>query len=492
MTGTEIFAERAWAQPGEAPLRRDVRITIDGARVASLDDAAPRDAGKGRGRIVVPAPANAHDHGRAIPTVAFGADDQALELWIPSLVLSPAAPPYLLAAVAFARLVRAGVTSVVHFHGPQDAYRMADEAAEFCRAARDVGIRLAFVVRMHDRNRLAYGADEEVLAGLAPADRDAVLKIWRAPLPDLDRQLAMVDEIEARSAGGLVTVQYGPSGLQWCSDGFLERIARAASDRRRGIQAHLLETWYQRVWLDRAYPGGVIRRMDELGLLSPRTSFAHGVWLRPDEMALLAERGATVALNASSNLRLRSGRAQAAALQDAGVPLGMGLDSSALDLDDDPWREIRLQRVIHGGTGIAGGLTLKALATAAFTHGHKVAGSEALHGQLAPGASADLVALDWAAIGADSVDGVTDEVELLLGRASERHVRDVWIAGRRVVEDGRVTGVDLPALEAELRQIVMRDAPRLNAMKPVVSRWQAHLRDFYAKFPAPAAWPLNS
>ncbi|MBV8537361.1 MAG: hypothetical protein JO128_17310, partial [Alphaproteobacteria bacterium] len=95
-------------------------------------------------------------------------------------------------------------------------------------------------------------------------------------------------------------------------------------------------------------------------------------------------------------------------------------------------------------------------------------------------------------IGADSVDGVTDDVELLLGRASERHVRDVWIAGRRVVEDGRVTGVDLPALEAELRQVAARDAPRLRAMKPVVSRWQGHLRDFYAKFPPPTAWPLNS
>lgn len=485
MTVTEIFAERAWEQPGEAPLRRDVRIRMEGVRVASIDDAPPRDAAKGRGRIIVPAPANAHDHGRPIPTVAFGADDQALEVWIPGLVLSPAAPPYLLAAVAFSRLVRAGCTSVVHFHGPQDPHRIPDEAAEFCRAARDVGIRLAFVVPMRDRNRLGYGADDEVLTGLSPEHRDAVLNIWRGPIPDVDRQLAMVDEIAERCGGGLVSVQYGPVGLQWCSDRMLEKVARAAADHRRGIQAHLLETWYQRVWLDREYPDGVLRRMDELGLLGPRTSFAHGVWLRPDEMALLAERQATVVLNASSNLRILSGRAPAAALERAGVPLGMGLDSGALDLDDDPWREMRLQHAIHGGTGVAGGMSLRALTKAVFAHGHRVVGSEAAHGRLAPDASADLVALDWAAIGADAVDDVTDEVELFLGRASERHVRDVWIAGRRVVEDGRVTGVDLPALEAELRQVVARDAPRLKAMKPVVSRWQAHLRDFYAKWPQP-------
>jgi len=485
MAVTEIFAERAWERPGEAPLRRDIRVTLEGVRILSVDDAPPRDAAKGRGRVVVPAPANAHDHGRPVPTVAFGADDQALELWIPSLVLSPSAPPYLLAAVAFARLVRAGCTSVVHFHGPQDPHRLPDEAAEFCRAARDVGIRIAFVVPMRDRNRLGYGADDDVLAGLAPEHRDAVVNIWRTPIPDVDRQLAMVDEIAERCSGGLVSVQYGPAGLQWCSDKMLEKVARAAADHNRGIQAHLLETFYQRVWLDREYPGGVLRRMDELGLLGPRTSFAHGVWLRPAEMEMLAERQATVVLNASSNLRLRSGRATAAALQTSRVPLGMGLDSSALDMDDDPWRELRVQRVIHGGTGVGGGLTLKALAGAAFAHGHRVAGSEALHGRLAAGASADLVALDWAAIGADAVEDVTDEVELLLARAGERYVRDVWIAGRRVVEDGRVTGVDLPALETELRQVVARDAPRLKAMKPVVSRWQAHLRDFYAAWPQP-------
>ena len=485
MTATEIFAERAWVEPGRAPLRRHVRIRIEDGRIASVDDAAPPDAAKGRGRVVVPAPANAHDHGRPIPTVAFGADDAALEVWIPGMFLSPAAPPYLLAAVAFARLVRAGCTSVVHFHGPQDPHRIPDEAAEFCRAARDVGIRLAFVVPMRDRNRLAYAADDEALAGLPAEQLAQIRKVYLSPIPDLDRQLAMVDEAAARGAGGLVSVQYGPAGLQWCGDEMLEKVARAAADHRRGIQAHLLETWYQRVWLDREYPGGVLRRMDELGLLGPRTSFAHGVWLRPDEMALLAERRATVVMNASSNLRLRSGRAAAASLQAAGVPLGMGLDSAALDLDDDPWREIRLQRVLHGGTGVGGGLELKTLATAVFAHGHRVAGSEALHGGLVPGASADLVSLDWGAIGADAVDDVTDEVELLLGRAAERHVRDVWIAGRRVVEDGRVRGVDLPALEAELRRAIARDAPRLQALKPVVSRWQTHVRDFYAKWPQP-------
>lgn len=485
MSVIEIFAERAWTAPGESGLRRDVRLRIEGQTIAAVDELPPQDVARGRGRVVVPAPANAHDHGRPIPTVAFGSDDQALEAWIPSMVLHPAVPPYLLAAVAFARLVKSGCTSVVYFHGPQDPHRIADEAVEICRAARDVGLRVAFVVPMRDRNRLGYGADDEVLAGLAPDIREAALGIWRSPLPDADRQVAMVDEIEARAGGGLVSIQYGPAGLQWCSDALLGKIARAAADHRRGIQAHLLETWYQRVWLDRAYPGGVLRRMDELGLLGPRTSFAHGTWVRPEEMGLLAERGATIVLNASSNLRLRSGQAPAAALHAAGVRLGLGLDSAALDLDDDPWREIRLQRVVHGGTGLAGGYTLKGLATAAFAQGHRVAGSEATHGRLAPGASADLVVLDWSAISADAIADVADEVEMLLGRAGERTVRDVWIAGRHVVADGRVTGIDLPALEAELRRVAQRDAPRLKALKPVVSRWQEHIKRFYAGWPPP-------
>ena len=48
---------------------------------------------------------------------------------------------------------------------------------------------------------------------------------------------------------------------------------------------------YQRQWADANYPGGVVRMLDDIGLLSPRLTLAHCVWARPEELELLAERG---------------------------------------------------------------------------------------------------------------------------------------------------------------------------------------------------------
>jgi hypothetical protein len=38
----------------------------------------------------------------------------------------------------------------------------------------------------------------------------------------------------------------------------------------------------------------------------------------------------------------------------------------------------------------------------------------------------------------------------VLNRATARHVRELIVGGRTVVEDGAVTGVDLPAARAEV------------------------------------------
>ena len=51
-----------------------------------------------------------------------------------------------------------------------------------------------------------------------------------------------------------------------------------------------------------------MRFLDDIGLLSPRLTVAHGVLhLTDEECALMAERGVTVAVNTACNLRLRSG-----------------------------------------------------------------------------------------------------------------------------------------------------------------------------------------
>jgi len=98
---------------------------------------------------------------------------------------------------------------------------------------------------------------------------------------------------------------------------------------------HLFETQAQREWADAVYPEGLVCRLDEIGFLSPRLTVAHGVWLKEDECALLAERGVTVSVNTSSNLRLRSGIAPVARTRERTE------DQWRVLLGDAGWRPTR-------------------------------------------------------------------------------------------------------------------------------------------------------
>jgi len=74
-------------------------------------------------------------------------------------------------------------------------------------------------------------------------------------------------------------------------------------------------------------------------------------YIRYDELEMLAERGVTIAVNAGSNLHLHSGLAPVAQMRKSGCPVALGIDSKALDDDDDSLRELRMSYLLHAGTG---------------------------------------------------------------------------------------------------------------------------------------------
>lgn len=105
---------------------------------------------------------------------------------------------------------------------------------------------------------------------------------------------------------------------------------------------HLLETRYQRTYARQRWAISFPQHLDAIGALGPWLTLAHMVWVAPDDLPLLAERGVGVAHNPSSNLRLRSGIAPPRAMLTAGVQVGIGLDGQALNDDQDMLRELRL------------------------------------------------------------------------------------------------------------------------------------------------------
>src|SRR5580698_1337787 len=206
-------------EAADKPVTANRQILIADEHIAAV---SPIPAGTAAAPVLaMPALVNAHDHGRAVRTSSLGASGKPLETWLQYQALIPAVDPYLAGIVALSRSALGGVGVVMmYLTRPQGLTDLPSEAAALARAARDVGVRVGFAVSMRDRNPLVYGPSEPILAALPPDARQAIESIMRAPLTAKDF-IALVDEVAATAAGPLFDVQFGPNGVQWCSDTLL-------------------------------------------------------------------------------------------------------------------------------------------------------------------------------------------------------------------------------------------------------------------------------
>ena len=273
-----------------------------------------------------------------------------LESWILRSAIGTPPDPYLAAASAMARSARAGCGAMmIHYTRPSGKLPLVEEAKEIARAAKDVGIRIAFALAVRDQNPLVYGDSEPVLSALSAEDRSTVEQLFVRPAMSPRDYIKLTETIASEIAGPKVDVQFGPAGVQWCSHALLEAIAESSARTGRRIHMHLLETIYQRAYADQHFPDGVVRYISDIGLLSPRLTLAHGIHARPDELEMIAASGARLVTNFSSNLHLHSGLAPIAAAHRCGCAIAVGVDGLALDEDDDVIREMRLVQLAHGG-----------------------------------------------------------------------------------------------------------------------------------------------
>ncbi|MFL9903598.1 amidohydrolase family protein [Paraburkholderia fungorum] len=456
------------AQPATLPAQHGACITInrEEGRIAQLGASAPT----GNGLIVLPGLANAHDHARAICTSALGAFDRPLESWLFYLGVVPGVDPYLAAASAFGRSVLHGVGRLmVHYTRLQGTVDPLSEARAVAAAARDIGVHTGFAVALRDRHPVSYADTAYTLRHLPDELRRAVSTRLDSPPMPPSAQLALADEIARHCHAKDFNVQYGPAGVQWCTRELLELIAERSAQTGRQVHMHLLETLYQREWADREFPQGIVRFLHDIGLLSERLTLAHCTYCRPDELALIAQSGAIIAVNTSSNLSLRSGIAPVAQMVAHGCKVAMGLDGMALDDDDDALRELRLLYHLHKGRGYERTLSRAHAWEMASRHGRYVVSGLAESAKLHSGEVADLLVLNGRALMQDRLFDDDDVFDFVLARATAQHIDRVIVDGQTIVSGGRVLGIDLETISAEM-------LAQLRAKIDASDRWRADVK----------------
>lgn len=489
-----------------AGMQPDVAVYVEGNRIAAAGTFASLRAqypdaalAGGRDYCLLPAFINSHDHGRAFGTASLGVPDDLLEIWLPQLGGGLMPAPYLAGAWEGAQLLKSGVSSVAHSHNPPDWGDMLPSSSAMLRGYRAAGIRVAFHPPIVDQNPLVYADEAAFLAGL-PAAAQAQAQRFLQPVP-----LTTADYLQVCAAlvaqyhdvqDHTVHVQLSPAGGQWCSDALILACVDFARQQQTRVQMHMLETRYQHIYALKTWGKSFIQHLDDIGALGDWMTFAHMVYLSDADIALLAERGAGVSHNPSSNLRLRSGIAPAAKLLAAGVRTGIGLDGHTLDDDHDYLREMRLAYVLGNRPGAASlPLAHQTVLQMGTQGGASVTfGAGAPLGHLAPGMLADLVLLDWQAVrGRWSPEGypaLPDALGFLLHRAAQPHIRHVMVNGAWVVREGRCITLDEDALADEIRLDLARQlhASGRADLGRAAQSLAPYLRRFYAGWDQ--AYPL--
>src|SRR5947209_4696422 len=118
--------------------------------------------------------------------------------------------------------------------------------------------------------------------------------------------------------------------------------AALARDVGVGLHSHVAESKVQALAGIKLYGKTLTAHLDELGILGPDFTVAHGVWLDNDDMKRLGDRGSSIAHNPGSNMRLGAGLADSRAMLDAGVNLGIGTDGANCSDNQNMYEAMRL------------------------------------------------------------------------------------------------------------------------------------------------------
>lgn len=143
--------------------------------------------------------------------------------------------------------------------------------------------------------------------------------------------------------GPLVTPALAPHAIYTVSEESLRWIGELSAERGLPVQIHLSETEKEVQDCLAEHGKRPVHYLDRVGLLSERTIVAHGVWLDPEELALVAERGATVVSNPAANMKLAVGGVfPYPAAKAAGVAIGLGTDGAGSNDSLDLLADLKL------------------------------------------------------------------------------------------------------------------------------------------------------
>ena len=323
---------------------------------------------------------------------------------------------------AFAQLIRNGITTALPIASL--FYReWGETAAEFeaaAEAAEELGLRVYLGP--------AYRTGGQVVdtAGTIRAVYDA-----ERGFQGLEEAAAFAAKVDGR-AGGLVRAMFAPDRIETCTAALLQRTHAIAAEMGAPVRQHSCQSPTELRLVQEQHGCSPIEWLDRIGAIGANWLLPHGTQASARDFALMAHHGATLVhcplVSARHGGMLRSVpkcRAQ-------GINIGLGTDTWPPDMILNMQVGMMTARISDG---------IDSIRSEAMFDAATLGGAAALNrpdlGRLSPGAKADIAVIDLR-----RCLQTADPVQTVMTATSGRDVRDVWIDGRRVMNDGAIPGFD--------------------------------------------------
>jgi len=247
-----------------------------------------------------------------------------------------------------------------------------------------------------------------------------------------------------RHPSGRLAAMVSPAQVDTCSEALLRASAELATITGRSLHVHAAQSYAEFSGMTRRHDMTPIEWLHHLGFLGPRTIIGHAVftdehpwlqWPTRHDVRLLASTRTSIAHAPTVFARDGTLLHDLGRYVSAGVNVGIGTDTHPHNLLEElRWAEV-LARVAAGTTHQLG--TAKVF-EAATVGGARALGRDDL-GRLAAGSAADVVVVD---VTHPAMQPLRDPLRSLVYAAADRAVEHVFVAGRQVVDGGRVTTLD--------------------------------------------------
>ncbi len=262
--------------------------------------------------------------------------------------------------------------------------------------------------------------------------------VWAANADEyISKGLKLHDEFKHHP---LINTAFAPHAPYTVSNAPLGKVGTLAEELDVPIHIHVHETADEISGSLQHHQQRPLARLEQLGLLSPRLLAVHMTQLTDDEIALVAANNCHVLHCPESNLKLASGFTPLAKLLAAGVNVCLGTDGAASNNDLDMFGEMRtaalLAKAVAGDASAVPAQTALRMAT---LNGAIALGIDDDTGSLTPGKAADITAVRLSDLWQQPIYNPISQLVYACGR---EQVSDVWVAGKHLLKEGRLTTLD--------------------------------------------------